>query len=548
MTAHRRNIESKRSEREAKIFALKEYNEPLKAKERKLLNYSIPDLVAHVHKKEVKPKEILLAYGKQAFIAQARCNPITEIMIEDAEKWANKSTGSLAGVPISFKDTVGVGKYDSTVGASKFCRDPMQDAPLVKLIKDAGAYPYVKTNIPFTLLSFESYNDIWGTTDNPHVSGFTPGGSSGGESALIAMGGSRIGVGTDVAGSVRLPAHFSGIYSLKPTTTRFPKSGAHTSMPGQEGIPSVAGPMARSLTDLSYFMKAVIDMNPWDYDYAVAEIPWKEESSLPPKLKIGVISTDTIVEPSPACARALKISVNALKEMGHECIEFDVPDPLEALTVGAQLLCSDGIETATSGMLSGEKNDVGVERARRWAHLPSFVRNLWAFVVEHWYGDKIWARLLRDFHKKTINERWALVARREAYREHFYNAFRESGVDFLLTVPNATPAIPHRGLYNSFSSCLYTFLFNIVDYPAGVIPVTKVDRDLDSLPPSFDLKKLNGVAKGAYLNYDAAKMHGLPVGVQLIGRRFREEDVLSGMALLEDALHRGGTYYKQIDI
>lgn len=361
------------------------------------------------------------------------------------------------------------------------------------------------------------------------------------------MCGSRIGIGTDVAGSVRVPAHFSGIYSLKPTTSRFPKSGAHTPMPGQEGIPAVAGPMARSLTDLSYFMKSVIDMKPWDYDYAVTEMPWKEPS-LPTKLKIGVISTDTIVEPSPACARALKLSVDALTAMGHECVEFNVPNPLEALTVGAQLLCGDGIETATSGMLYGEKNDVGVERARRWAHLPSFVRKLWALVVEHWYGDKIWAHLLRDFHKKTINEHWALVSRREAYRERFYNAFKESGVDFLLTVPNATPAIPHRGLYNSFSSCLYTFLFNIVDYPAGVLPVTKVDRHADRLPASFDLKRLNGVARGAYLNYNSAKMHGLPIGVQLVGRRFREEDVLSGMAVLEDALHRGGTLYKQIDI
>lgn len=156
MTAHQWNVESKRSERKTKIFALKEYNEPLKQNEKKLLNYSIPDLVALVHKNETKPKEVLLAYGKQAFVAQARCNPITEIMIEDAENWATKSEGSLAGVPVSLKDSVGVANYDSTVGASKFCREPMQDAPLVKLIKDAGGYPHVKTNVPFTLLSFES--------------------------------------------------------------------------------------------------------------------------------------------------------------------------------------------------------------------------------------------------------------------------------------------------------------------------------------------------------------------------------------------------------
>jgi Asp-tRNA(Asn)/Glu-tRNA(Gln) amidotransferase A subunit family amidase len=116
------------------------------------------------------------------------------------------------------------------------------------------------------LLSFESASDLWGRTVNPHVPGFSPGGSTGGEAALLALGGSRLGLGTDVAGSVRGPAHFSGIYTVKATSGRFMKAGNATSMIGQEGVPPVYSPMTRTLEDLEMFWRAVTSMKPWEYD------------------------------------------------------------------------------------------------------------------------------------------------------------------------------------------------------------------------------------------------------------------------------------------
>jgi len=107
-----------------------------------------------------------------------------------------------------------------------------------------------------------------------------------------------------------------------------------------------------------------------------------------------------------------------------------------------------------------------------------------------------------------------------------------------LTVPNATPATPNNGLAHSFGSCGYTFLFNLTDYPAGVIPVTKVDPVEDALPKNF--KPRNHVEKGAYKNYNAEKMAGLPVGVQIIGRKLEEEWTLKGMELVEESLHKIG--------
>ena len=165
----------------------------------------------------------------------------------------------------------------------------------VGLRAGTGAVPYVKTNLPVTLLSFESTNDVWGRTTNPHNSKYSPGGSTGGEGALLAFGG-RIGIGSDVAGSVRAPAHFSGIYSLRCSTGRWPKMGMKTSMPGQEGIPSVFSPMARTLDDLVYFTRSMIQMKPWKYDHSVHPIEWRqdryEESKSKPKYRVGVMRTD----------------------------------------------------------------------------------------------------------------------------------------------------------------------------------------------------------------------------------------------------------------
>ena len=112
----------------------------------------------------------------------------------------------------------------------------------------------------------------------------------------MAYGGGRIGVGSDVAGSVRAPAHFSGIYSLRCSTGRWPKVGIKTSMAGQEGIPSVYSPMARTLGDLIYFSKSMILMKPWSYDYSVHPIEWRKDQEDAAKEKnvfrIGVLRTD----------------------------------------------------------------------------------------------------------------------------------------------------------------------------------------------------------------------------------------------------------------
>ena len=192
----------------------------------------------------------------------------------------------------------------------------------MRLLRDAGAVPFVKTNIPITLLSFESYSEVFGRTTNPHKSTHSPGGSTGGEAALLAYGGSRLGIGTDVAGSVRVPAHYSGVYTIRASAGRFLKMGSASSMPGQEGVAPVCSPMTRTLEDLETFWKAIVIMKPWTYDptvsllirstsqiYSSAHVtfkclvmPWKSVDLSKKTVKWGVIWDDgKICTPNSLC-------------------------------------------------------------------------------------------------------------------------------------------------------------------------------------------------------------------------------------------------------
>lgn len=574
---HKKDIKAKRAERADRMTALEAsgYGEPLNAIEKDAHSLFVEDAVEKVHAGTLNASTLLKAYGKAALASQKEINAVTEFMITAAEKQIEDAASSisvlggaptgapststfqdpkkpLAGFPVSLKDTHNVMGYDSTIGYTANAFHPAQkDSVIVRILKDAGAIPFVKTNVPYTMLSFDCYNDLWGYTENPHLKGYAPGGSTGGESSLLAYGGSRIGVGTDVAGSVRLPAHFSGCYSLKCSVGRFPKTGNTTSMAGQEGIPAVYSPMARTLPDLGYFLKAVIQMKPWTYDYSCVPMPWNNELSLPKKCKVGVIYDDGVVTPSPACRRALDMAIGSLEAQGHEIVKFDAPDPLRALRIASQLLVSDSAKVALRKQRPGEHNDVGVEIFAKSARLPRFFKRIWAWLLENVWGDKVWATLVRDWNTKTITERWDLVAEREGYKAEFFEAWKESGIDFLLTVPNATPAFPHKGLREAYAACGYTFMFNLLDYPAGVLPVTHVDEEKDAMPAGFhkskEFKKMNRVARGAYIHYDAAKMHGLPVGVQVVAPRLYEETCLQAMELVYDALKKNGYEYELLN-
>lgn len=415
--------------------------------------------------------------------------------------------------------------------------------------RTSGAIPYVKTALPITLLSFESTNALWGVAKNPHNPDYSPGGSTGGEGALLALGG-RIGIGSDVAGSVRVPAAWSGIYSLRCSTGRWAKMGFATSMPGQEGIPSVYSPMARTLDDLAYFTKAMIGMQPWQYDYTVHPIPWREPGQKS-KLKIGLMTSDGVVPPSPAIARGVKLAVSALEKAGHNVQEIAFPEnatPAYGLQVASVLLNADGGKTWREPFRTFEMCDPGARVLEFYQAIPRPLRYLYYLFVRYVRRDSLWASLLRYLGPLSSFEQWKWVAKREAFRASWFDWWSqpEQAYDFIICPVNATPALPHGAMKDAVSSCGYTFLWNLLDYSAGVLPVTKVDPVTDELSKGW--RPLNGVAKGAYKHYDARKMAGLPCAVQVVGRRLEEEKVLGYMKIVEDALKADGVVYEHLDV
>ena len=462
----------KQDERAERIRALTPaYHGPVTAADRETVARPIADLVRDVHSGTTAPLSLLRTYGRVALRAHEKTNCLTEILLPSAEEWLRDGSvnlrGPLAGIPVSLKDTVVVGGYDATVGYSGFVGNKTpRDGPLARLLKDAGAVPYVKTNLPITLLSFESANDVWGRSANPHAPAFTPGGSTGGEAALLALGG-RIGIGSDVAGSVRVPAHFSGCYSLRCSTGRWPKAGIRTSMPGQEGVPSVYSPMARTLDDLAYFTRAVVGMRPWRYDHSVHPIPWRDDVAREYReagkvLRVGMLRTDGVVDPSPACARALDLAGEALRREGHEVVDVHPPDMYEALRLASLLLNADGCQMFRSFFRTGEKNDPGAAQLDFLMNLVQPFKYLYYLWVKYVRRDDVWAGLVRDWRAHSAFENWKLVAQREEYRARWFEWWNEADLDVILAPPNATPAVPHDGMKDAVSSCGYTFLFNLV--------------------------------------------------------------------------------------
>ena len=207
-----------------------------------------------------------------------------------------------------------------------------RESEMVRELRAMGALLYCKTAVPHTLMAGETVNNIIDYTWNPKNRHLSSGGSSGGEGALIGLKGSPVGFGTDIGGSIRIPAAFNGLYGLRPSAGRLPYEGMATSMDGQNSVLSVVGPLGRSVASLRLVTKSILMQRPWLHDPMVHEMPWrcdheeqlytlinKAESQVP-KLAFGIMRHDGMVDPHPPVRRAMDIVVRALKGLGHTVI------------------------------------------------------------------------------------------------------------------------------------------------------------------------------------------------------------------------------------
>lgn len=253
-----------------------------------------------------------------------------------------KPVGPLHGLPVSLKDNFNLKGLDSTVGFTSHVGDPASyDSTLATMLEQAGAVFYVKTNVPTAMMIAESVNNVFGRTVNPRNRQLTSGGSSGGESALITFKGSCLGIGTDIGGSLRIPAACTGIFTLRPSFGRFPTLKCRSGMSGQEAVQSVNGPLARTIDDIVLEAKTVVDAQPWLHDPRMVPLPWRSVD-LPEKLKIAVMWNDAMVVPTPPVTRALKATVEKLTTAGHEIVEWDPKDQAQGADLLARMFVADG--------------------------------------------------------------------------------------------------------------------------------------------------------------------------------------------------------------
>ncbi|GAK67246.1 general amidase [Moesziomyces antarcticus] len=454
--------------------------------------------------------EVLEAFIKRTCVAHQLANPLTEIHFEDAREWAAeldaelKSTGKvrgpLHGLPMSVKDQFQIAGSDATIGYISYANKPSKsDSVLVDVLKRAGAVPFVKTNLPQTIMYSETSNMLWGTTVNPHNRTLHPGGSSGGEGALVAMKGSPLGVGTDVGGSVRIPATLCGVFGLRPSSHRYPYEGAINSLVGQITIPSVLGPLSRSLSGLTEFSKAVLAQQPWLQDPQTPSMPWNterfEHARTQKKLNIGVMWHDGVVKPSPPYERAIKQVLSTLGS--HDVVDFEAFRTIEMLEILGDAFCADGgkdIEAAIAPLnepLGPCFSGIGKREAT---------------------GYEVWQANKRK------------LAFQKAYLDHWNATAQQTKdgrpIDVLIVPGFAYTAVPPGNeIYIG-----YTGIFNVVDYPVVVMPVTKVDPKVDGSAERTDF--LNPDDEKWYGLWDAEKLVNAPVGIQIVGRRYEEEAVL----------------------
>ena len=182
-----------------------------------------------------------------------------------------------------------------------------------------------------------------------------------------------------------------------------------------------------------------------------------------------------VVDPAPACARALEQTVVALRNQGHDVIDVDPPAPYTALLIASQLLNADGCKTFLSFFRTGETNDPGARQMSLYMKLPRVVKYLYFLWTKYLKRDIVWATLLRNWHPKSSFEQWRWVARRESYKAEWHDWWTSQKLDFMLTPVNATPAVPHGGMKDAVSSCGYTFLFNLVKCPSTISSNTGTD-------------------------------------------------------------------------
>ena len=450
-------------------------------------------MAARIRDRVVTATELLEAHLSQIKQWNPKLNAfvcIDETRAREAAKAADEAVqaarpiGPLHGVPLTIKSSIDVAGMPCETGtALRRGNIPSADAPLVSRLKNAGAIILGNTTTPEFLMAWETHSALYGTTNSPWDLERTPGGSSGGEAAAIAACCSAGGIGSDGGGSIRVPAHFSGICGLKPTPGRVPATGHFPASAGPFALIGVVGPMARTVRDVELIFQAIAGPDNGDPNAAPVSLRPVDAKSLR-ETRIGYFEDDGRTPVTLETRRAIQRSAEVLRDAGFVVEPFR-PEGLEEARQLWRVLFVDGAAMVLRQAYQGRESD-----------MYSIVREL----IDAADQDS----------PLTAEGLFDTLFRRDAVRAQFLNQMERYPI--LLCPVNAVPAFRHRERSWSvegrtveyLDASSYSQWFNLLGNPGAVVPMGRSDD-------------------------------GMPIGVQVVGRPWDEERVLAVAAVLEKA-------------
>jgi amidase len=456
---------------------------------RSILHLPATELVRLVATGELTAVDLITAHLEQidrlnprlnAFVDIRRDQALAEARAQDALAASGAPRGRLGGLPVTVKSAIDVaGLRVETGSPSRKGIVAERDAVVVARLRAAGAIVLGTTNVADMLMGYESDNPLHGRTCNPWDLSRTPGGSSGGESAAIAAGCSAAGIGSDGGGSIRVPAHFTGVCGLKPTPGRIPSTGHQPPCLGPFSLIGVVGPMARTIRDVYLAFTAIAGWD--DVDPMAAPVPIAPLEPAPRhSMRVGFFEDDGRTPVTVETRAAVRAAANAAASAGYD-VEAFRPACLErARELWDVFFCEMGL-LLLKEPLKGAELELTIlkEFVRRGARPPLSSLGFTQAWIDR---DLVRAELLRQMetHRVLI----CPVASIPAFR-HGERRWTVEGREV-----------------HYLDAMSYTQWFNVLGNPAAVVPV-------------------------------GTSPEGLPIGVQVVGRPFEEELVLSVAAAIE---------------
>lgn len=417
-----------------------------------VLQQSATWLAREIRNGRISAVEVMQRHLARIEAIRVPLNATTEVVSESAlagaeqvddQKAKGEDPGPLGGIPFSIKDSIDLAGSRCTAGTwgRRDAAPAERDATLVHRLKAAGAIPIAKTNLPDLLFSFETDNLIYGRTNNPYDPARTPGGSSGGESALISAGGSPLGLGSDAFGSVRLPAAFCGLAAIKPSSGRLPRTGH---VPGPGGWAQAVwqiGPMARRVEDVQLAMRLLA--YPDEEDLWSPPTPLVEANAEIRELRVAFFTHNGFAECSPEVVEAVEMSARFLADEGA-MVREERPYGLEdVFDMEMALFGADGAEGIDAYL-----RDTGSDRVHPLhTNFVNYIRS----------------------YKASAAELAAVWARWDAYRAALARFFTR--YDVILCPVYTQTALPHGASMReeNFRGFSYTMAWNVGQVPAATV-------------------------------------------------------------------------------